>query len=36
MTGDLCAMWEGEAPARKVTSLQFLQEIRVRLEKALA
>ena len=36
MTGDLCAMWEGETPARKVTSLQFLQEIRVRLEKALA
>lgn len=36
MTGDLCAMWEGEAPARKVTSLQFLQEIRGRLEKALA
>ncbi|EFB77579.1 NADP-dependent isocitrate dehydrogenase [Subdoligranulum variabile] len=36
MTGDLCAMWEGEAPARKVTSLQFLQEIRARLEAALA
>ncbi|WP_317319494.1 NADP-dependent isocitrate dehydrogenase [Subdoligranulum variabile] len=36
MTGDLCAMWEGEAPARKVTSLQFLQEIRGRLEKVLA
>ena len=36
MTGDLCAMWEGEAPARKVTSLQFLQEIRARLEQALA
>ena len=36
MTGDLCAMWEGEAPARKVTSLQFLQEIRGRLEKTLA
>ena len=36
MTGDLCAMWEGETPARKVTSLQFLQEIRGRLEKALA
>ena len=36
MTGDLCAMWEGEAPARKVTSLQFLQEIRGRLEKNLA
>ena len=36
MTGDLCAMWEGEAPARKVTSLQFLQEIRRRLDEALA
>ena len=36
MTGDLCAMWEGEVPARKVTSLQFLQEIRTRLEAALA
>ena len=36
MTGDLCAMWEGEAPARKVTSLEFLREIRRRLEEALA
>ena len=36
MTGDLCAMWEGEAPARKVSSLEFLQEIRSRLDKALA
>lgn len=36
MTGDLCAMWEGEAPARKVTSLEFLREIRSRLEEALA
>lgn len=36
MTGDLCAMWEGEAPARKVTSLQFLQEIRRRLDESLA
>ena len=36
MTGDLCAMWEGEAPARKVTSLEFLREIRHRLEEALA
>ena len=35
MTGDLCAMWEGEAPARKVTSLQFLQEIRARMEAVL-
>ena len=36
MTGDLCAMWEGDVPARKVTSLQVLQEIRTRLEAALA
>ena len=36
MTGDLCAMWEGEAPARKVTSLQFLQEIRRHLDETLA
>ena len=36
MTGDLCSMWEGEAPARKVTSLEFLREIRRRLEEALA
>ena len=36
MTGDLCAMWEGETPARKVTSLEFLREIRARLDKALA
>ena len=36
MTGDLCAMWEGENPARKVTSLEFLKEIRARMEKALA
>ena len=36
MTGDLCSMWEGEKPARKVTSLEFLREIRSRLDKALA
>ena len=36
MTGDLCAMWEGETPARKVTSLEFLREIRSRMEQALA
>ena len=36
MTGDLCAMWEGETSARKVTSLEFLREIRARLEQALA
>ena len=35
MTGDLCAMWEGETPSRKVTSLQFLQEIRARMEAVL-
>ena len=35
MTGDLCAMWEGEAPARKVSSLEFLRAIRTRLEAAL-
>ena len=36
MTGDLCAMWEGEEPARKVNSLDFLKAIRSRLETALA
>ena len=36
MTGDLCAMWEGETPARKVTSLEFLREIRARMEQTLA
>ena len=36
MTGDLCAMWEGETPARKVTSLEFLREIRARMDQALA
>ena len=36
MTGDLCAMWEGQTPARKVTSLQFLRAIRERLDAALA
>ena len=36
MTGDLCAMWEGQTPARKVTSLEFLKEIRARMEQALA
>ena len=36
MTGDLCAMWEGDAPACKVTSLDFLRAIRARLEAALA
>ncbi len=31
MTGDLAALWEGEAPARKVTGLEFLRAIRERL-----
>ncbi|MCD7761544.1 MAG: NADP-dependent isocitrate dehydrogenase [Clostridiales bacterium] len=35
MTGDLCAMWEGDAPARKVSSLEFLRAIRQRLEQKL-
>jgi len=35
MTGDLSLMWEGETPARKVNSLDFLKAIRSRLEEAL-
>jgi len=31
MTGDLAGLWEGEAPARTVTSLEFLRAIRERL-----
>jgi len=31
MTGDLAALWEGDAPARKVTGLEFLRAIRERL-----
>ncbi len=31
MTGDLASLWEGETPANKVTSLEFLQAIRARL-----
>jgi len=31
MTGDLVALWEGDAPARKVTGLEFLRAIRDRL-----
>ena len=31
MTGDLAGLWEGEAPARKVTGLEFLRAIRERL-----
>ncbi len=30
MTGDLVGLWEGEAPARKVTGLEFLRAIRER------
>ena len=31
MTGDLALLWEGEAPAKKVTGLEFLRAIRERL-----
>ena len=31
MTGDLAGLWEGETPANKVTSLEFLQAIRAKL-----
>ena len=31
MTGDLAGLWEGETPANKVTSLEFLQAIRSKL-----
>ena len=31
MTGDLASLWEGETPANKVTSLEFLQAIRANL-----
>ena len=31
MTGDLAGLWEGETPAKKVTSLEFLQAIRAKL-----
>ena len=36
MTKDLSAMWEGETPARTVTSVAFLQAIRARLDALLA
>ena len=36
MTGDLAIMWEGEEPAKKVNSLDFLKTIRGRLEEKLA
>lgn len=32
MTGDLVSLWEGEAPARKLTSTQFLEAIAGRYE----
>lgn len=35
MTGDLVGLWEGEAPARKVTGLEFLRAIRAKLEETL-
>ncbi|MCD7734402.1 MAG: NADP-dependent isocitrate dehydrogenase, partial [Clostridiales bacterium] len=35
MTGDLCAMWEGDVPAQKVSSLEFLRAIHHRLEQKL-
>ncbi len=31
MTGDLASLWEGENPANKVTSLEFLRAIRAKL-----
>ncbi|MGN0985266.1 MAG: NADP-dependent isocitrate dehydrogenase [Candidatus Enterenecus sp.] len=31
MTGDLAGLWDGETPAQKVTSLEFLRAIRSRL-----
>ena len=36
MTGDLSSMWEGETPAQKVNSPEFLKAIRSRLETALS
>lgn len=35
MTGDLVGLWEGEAPAQKVNSDQFLKAIRAKLEEKL-
>jgi isocitrate dehydrogenase len=35
MTGDLALLWEGDAPAKKLNSLAFLQAVRGRLEKSL-
>ena len=31
MTGDLAGLWEGETPANKVTSLEFLRAVRAKL-----
>ena len=35
MTSDLVGLWEGETPARGVTSLEFLRAIKANLEKSL-
>ncbi|MCD8143839.1 MAG: NADP-dependent isocitrate dehydrogenase [Oscillospiraceae bacterium] len=32
MTGDLSALWEGNVPAQKLTSLEFLKAVRKRME----
>ncbi len=36
MTGDLAVLWEGTVPAKKLSSLEFLEAIRRRLEEKLA
>ncbi len=36
MTRDLAGLWEGEQPARAVTSVEFLQTIRAKLDELLA
>ncbi len=36
MTGDLAALWEGEVPAKKLSSLEFLGAVRQRLDEKLA
>lgn len=36
MTGDLVGLWEGEAPAQKVNSTQFLKAIREKLDAKLS
>ncbi|MCD7758027.1 MAG: NADP-dependent isocitrate dehydrogenase, partial [Clostridiales bacterium] len=35
MTGDLVGLWEGDVPAQKVNSMDFLKAIRARLEEKL-